>query len=56
LHTLEFKPFRPPGRAAVELTPLSGELFHQPQARALRGMAGDTVFVAAHATPALLHS
>jgi hypothetical protein len=40
----------------MELAPLSGELFHQPQARALRSMAGDTVFVAAHATPALLHS
>ena len=56
LDSLEFERLRtPPGVAPILAAPGS-KLFCESQAPALRGMAGDAMFMASHSTPALLHS
>src|SRR5712671_1781932 len=55
LHGLELEPLWAPRRTALILAPFGGELLHQPEPRALRGVAGDAVLVAPHSSAALLH-
>ena len=45
---------RTAGRVGFVFTTFGGELFGKAQARALRSMAGDAVFMAAHTAAALL--
>ena len=46
---------RAAARLGVVFAALGGELFAEPEARALRGMSGGAVLVAAAAATALLH-
>jgi len=55
LNGFEFEALFPTSRRDVIVTSFGGQLLAEPQPWALRGMAGDPVFTASHASAALLH-